>query len=191
MSRETVRRLKDAGMLLIGTVALLALALLSLQGWGRVYGGSGDAATADGEHEGQTVPRDQSEQVMEQTDEKGELLGEDGLEDETLPVVGVTSASDVSVRSEAGEVEQVATRLLTSYRDQRDCVLAEAGYLDLLGSVWGCVVQGDQWVDVCVIEQVDEASCQVHVMRFDASEVAKELDAGAVGSLVSNKEGDG
>ena len=176
MSRETVRRLKDAGMLLIGTVALLALALLSLQGWGRVHGGSGDAVAPDGEHEGQTVPRDQSEQVMEQTDEKGELLGEDGLEDETLPVAGVTSASDVSVRGEAGEVEQVATRLLTSYRDERDCVLAEAGYLDLLGSV---------------IEQVDEASCWVHVMRLDASEVAKELDVDAAGSLVSNKEGDG
>ena len=191
MSRETVRRLKDAGMLLIGTVALLALALLSLQGWGRVHGGSGDAVAPDGEHEGQTVPRDQSEQVMEQTDEKGELLGEDGLEDETLPVAGVTSASDMSVRGEAGEVEQVATRLLTSYRDERDCVLAEAGYLDLLGSAWGCVVQGDQWVDICVIEQVDEAFCRVHVMRLDASEVAKELDVDAAGSLVSNKEGDG
>lgn len=57
--------------------------------------------------------------------------------------------------------------------------------------MWGCVVQGDQWVDICVIEQVDEAFCRVHVMRLDASEVAKELDVDAAGSLVSNKEGDG
>lgn len=191
MSRETVKRLKDAGMLLIGTVALLALALLSLQGWGRVHGESGDAVAPDGEYEGQTVPRDQSEQVMEQTDEKGELLGEDGLEDETLPVAGVTSASDVSVRGEAGEVEQVATRLLASYRDEGDCVLVEASYLDLLGSVWGCVVQGDQWVDICVVEQIDESSSRVHVMRLDASEVADELDADNREGLGSGKDGDG
>ena len=191
MPRETVRRLKDAGMLVIAIVALIALVLLSLQGWGRVHDGSGDAAASDGEHEGQTMSEDSNERGMEQTDEEDESLGEDGLEDEAIPVVGVTSASDVTVRSETGEVEQVATRLLTSYRDERDCVLAEAGYLDLLGSVWGCVVQGDQWVDICVIEQVDEAFCRVHVMRLDASEVAKELDVDAAGSLVSNKEGDG
>lgn len=190
MPRVTVRRLKDVGMLVIGIVALLALVILSLQGWGRVHGGSGDAATADGEHEEQTVSEGPNERVMEQTDEEDGPLGEEGLEDEMLPVAGVTSASDVSVRSEAGEVEQVATRLLASYRDERDCALAEAGYLDLLGSVWGCVVQGDQWVDICVIEQVDEAFCRVHVMRLDASEVAKELDADAAEPLISDKEGD-
>lgn len=191
MPRVTVRRLKDVGMLVIGIVALLALVILSLQGWGRVHGGSGDAATADGEHEEQTVSEGPNERTMEQMDEEDGSLGEEGLEDETLPVAGVTSASDVSVRSEAGEVEQVATRLLASYRDERDCALVEAGYLDLLGSVWGCVVQGDQWVDICVIEQVDEAFCRVHVMRLDASEVAKELDADATEPLISDKEGDG
>lgn len=190
MPRETVRHLKDAGMLVIGIVALIALVLLSLQGWGRVHDGSGDAAASDGEHEGQTMSEDSNERGMEQTDEEDESLGEDGLEDEAIPVAGVTSASDVTVRSETGEVEQVATRLLTSYRDERNCALAEAGYLDLLGSVWGCVVQGDQWVDICVIEQVDEASCRVHVMRLDASGVAKELDADASESLDSDKEGD-
>lgn len=190
MPRVTVRRLKDVGMLVIGSVALLALVILSLQGWGRVHGGSGDAATADGEHEEQTVSEGPNERAVEQTDEEDGSLGEEGLEDETLPVAGVTSASDVSVCSEAGEVEQVATRLLASYRDERDCALAEAGYLDLLGSVWGCVVQGDQWVDICVIEQVDEAFCRVHVMRLDASEVAKELDVDATEPLISDKEGD-
>lgn len=78
----------------------------------------------------------------------------------------------VSESTMEGSVEQVATRLLTSYRDAGDCVLADAGYLDLLGLVWGCVVRGDEWVDVCVVfEGQDASSCTVRVLRLEAAEV--------------------
>lgn len=78
----------------------------------------------------------------------------------------------VSEHTMEGTVEQVATYLLTSYRDAGDCVLADAGYLDLLGLVWGCVVRGDGWVDVCVVfEGQDESSCAVRVLRLEAAEV--------------------
>lgn len=73
-----------------------------------------------------------------------------------------------------GDVVQVATDLLVSYRAQGSCVLAHAGYLDLLGNVWGCVVRGDQWVDVCIVRRRDGA-CQVDVTRLDAEGVAREL----------------
>lgn len=74
-----------------------------------------------------------------------------------------------------GDVGQVATRLLVSYRSQGTCVLAHAGYLDLLGCVWGCVVRGDGWVDICVVSQRDDR-CQVDVTRLDATEVENELE---------------
>lgn len=89
-------------------------------------------------------------------------------------------ADGVSVRTERGEVEQVATRLLASYRDGDPCVLASSGYLDLLGSVWGCVVQGDGWVDVCVVSEEGDM-CRTCVMR---------LDAGQVGTLVGERDED-
>lgn len=77
---------------------------------------------------------------------------------------------------EAGEVEQVATRLLCSYRDAGDCVLSSSGYLDLLGSVWGCVVAGDGWVDVCVVSRMaEDGSCQVSVLHMDADEVGSVM----------------
>lgn len=191
MSRKVVRRLQDAGMLVIGLVALLALVLLGLRGWGCVCGESRDAVPADGEREDHFESRGPEEPVEGQSGRQAEPLGKDGSGRGTPPVTSVTSASDVSVHDEAGEVEQVATRLLASYRDEGNCVLVEASYLDLLGSVWGCVVQGDQWVDICVVEQTDESSSRVHVMRLDASEVADELDADNRETLGSGKDGDG
>ena len=75
---------------------------------------------------------------------------------------------------EAGSVEPVATHLLTAYRDGEPCVLAQAGYLDLVGATWGCVVQGGAWVDVCVVSE-QESVCQVLVVRYDRDAVAEEL----------------
>jgi hypothetical protein len=74
-----------------------------------------------------------------------------------------------------GDVGQIATRLLVSYRSEGSCVLAHAGYLDLLGCVWGCVVRGDRWVDICVVSQRDDG-CQVDVTRLDVDEVEDELE---------------
>ena len=88
-------------------------------------------------------------------------------------VVGdlVNQGWDVRPVQEGG-VEQVATRLLGEYRDRGDCVLAEAGYLDLVGSVWGCVVYGGSWSEVCVVNgQADGAGCAVYVLHMDADDL--------------------
>lgn len=101
---------------------------------------------------------------------------QDAVDGETLGVRGQaaeTPANGISVSVQAGELEQVATHLLTSYRDARDCVLVSSGYLDLLGLVWGCVIQGDGWVDVCTVAQDATAgSCRVSVLHMDANELA-------------------
>ena len=78
------------------------------------------------------------------------------------------------VTVERGEAEQVATRLLSSYRDAGDCALASSGYLDLFGSVWGCVVQGDGWVDVCIVSEEGSGS-RVAVLRLEGAAVARQL----------------
>lgn len=84
------------------------------------------------------------------------------------------AGNGISVSVQAGDVEQVAIHLLTSYRDAQNCVLVSSGYLDLLGLVWGCVVQGDGWVDVCTVtEDQTEDSCKVSVLHMEASELAE------------------
>ena len=80
-------------------------------------------------------------------------------------------------RVQEGGVEEVATSVLSSYRDQGDCVLASTGYLDLYGSVWSCVVRGSRWADVCIVSAgEDDSVCQVIVMRMNEDEVAALLE---------------
>lgn len=117
--------------------------------------------------------------------------GADGRRDEQPPEGWTTEEpSDATGRDAArgagaetslveGPVDQAATALLASYRDAGSCALAQAGYLDLLGQVWGCVVRGDGWVDVCVVSQTGDAGrSEVHVTRLDVHEVARELREG-------------
>lgn len=83
---------------------------------------------------------------------------------------------------EQGGVEQVATRLLCTYRDTGECVLASSGYLDLLGSVWGCVVEGDGWVEVCLVcEQSQDDACKVSVLHMGPNEIAQVMGDGTEG----------
>lgn len=51
------------------------------------------------------------------------------------------------------EVDVVARSLLGRYQDEGACLLVSAGYLDLLGNVWGCVVEGPGWIDLCIVEK--------------------------------------
>lgn len=88
-------------------------------------------------------------------------------------LAGRLSREGVSVQVVPGEVEQAATRLLSSYREAGDCVLASFGYLDLVGSVWSCTVQGDGWVDVCVIGRLDDETCELSVLHMDRDEMAE------------------
>lgn len=62
-------------------------------------------------------------------------------------------------------------RVLEGYRLRGDCIVAQAGYLDLSGKVWGCVVQGAGWVDLCVIREGDEGGSEVVSWHMDADDV--------------------
>ena len=90
----------------------------------------------------------------------------------------VISSKEVLVTSEEGEVPQVAGQLLQSYKDRGDCVLAQAGYLDLFGSVWGCVINGGSWVDVCLVSDAGGGESHLSVVHLDAKDVAAELLGG-------------
>lgn len=103
---------------------------------------------------------------------------ESGVEsDGSASGTGATPPADqegLVVTVERGEAEQVATRLLSSYREAGNCALASSGYLDLFGSVWGCVVQGDGWVDVCIVSE-EGSDSRVAVLRLEGAAVAREL----------------
>lgn len=76
-----------------------------------------------------------------------------------------------SYSSERAPSEEAA-RLLGSYEDEGDCVLREAGFIDLLGNAWTCTVQGSGWVDVCLVSgrSFGSAGSEVRVIHMDVNE---------------------
>lgn len=83
-------------------------------------------------------------------------------------VSGVTSYS-----SERGPSEEAA-EILRSYEDQGDCLLREAGFIDLFGNAWTCTVQGPGWVEVCLVSGSEgvgvDGESDVRIIRMDAEE---------------------
>ena len=75
-------------------------------------------------------------------------------------------------RTVAGEVATVASDVLEEYAARGDCALAEAGYLGILGDVWGCVVYGGDWSEVCVVRKSATGESEVLTWRIDAEELA-------------------
>lgn len=67
-----------------------------------------------------------------------------------------------------------AAQVLEGYRDRNDCLLRQAGYLDLLGKTWGCVVEGPNWVDVVIVQEREEGSAK-RVVHLDPKAWEKEL----------------
>ena len=56
-------------------------------------------------------------------------------------------------------------------------LLRYAGYLDAFGNVWGCVVQGDGWVEVQVVKSVDGGTgSELSVVHMDAQSWAQQLE---------------
>jgi hypothetical protein len=81
----------------------------------------------------------------------------------------------VSTRVMRGGVGPVAKKVLAGYEDSSDCVLARAGYVDLLGGAWSCTVVGGDWVDTVVVRaRKDRRSCEVKTVRMDASTWERE-----------------
>lgn len=85
--------------------------------------------------------------------------------------------AELATRSSELPLEEEGSRVLEGYRARGDCVLAQAGYLDLAGRVWGCVVQGDGWAEVCLVEEGNDGDgCSVSVVRMDAADVSGLVD---------------
>lgn len=81
-----------------------------------------------------------------------------------------------ATRYESGRsVVDEGASALEGYQSRGDCVLAHAGYIDLTGRVWACVVQGAGWAEVCVVQEGAHGGCEVVSWRMDAGDV----DAGS------------
>ena len=95
------------------------------------------------------------------------------VDDDAAAVLSSGEAS--SYHSDSPLVEE-ATEVLEAYEEQGDCIVAKAGYLDFLGGTWGCVLQGSDWVDICVVSEDDDGEgCVVYVWHLDAAAAAEAL----------------
>ena len=80
------------------------------------------------------------------------------------------------VRRTEGDTSFAASEVLKGYKEEGDCVLCRAGYVDLFQNVWSCVVQGPGWVDVCVVSQADDSSAsEVKTLRMEVGEWGKDI----------------
>ncbi len=79
------------------------------------------------------------------------------------------SSSEATTEEFSSSVPEAASTLVERYRAQGDTTLAHAGWLDLIGRCWGCVVVGPGWVDVCLVSGTDE-SCRAQTLRMEVEE---------------------
>ncbi|OFK23449.1 hypothetical protein HMPREF2826_05055 [Olsenella sp. HMSC062G07] len=155
---------------------VLALRVGGLAGVGGNHARTEDTATAASEP-GEAVTRNS---------EGGASRGQKAQEDRAAP--GGTDGPGVSVCASPAEegswqwrserpLDEEARTLLATYQGRGDCVLAQAGRLDLMGREWGCVVQGEGWVDVCRVSDMPTGGSRVSVVRMGARAWKGELDA--------------
>ncbi len=105
---------------------------------------------------------------------EGEGAREGASEDAkgALPPSSDIPAEARVTRYESGRsVVDEGASVLEGYRSRGDCVLANAGYIDLAGRVWACVVQGAGWAEVCVVQEGAHGGCEVVSWRMDAGDV--------------------
>lgn len=94
-------------------------------------------------------------------------------DDATSPETTGVGISSTDYHVDAG-LEDSAAQVLEDYRDRGDCLLRQAGYLDLLGKTWGCVIEGPEWVDIVVLQE-QEAGSTKRVTRLDSQAWESEL----------------
>lgn len=117
------------------------------------------------------APRDQ-EAPGDLGDRTGEAADAPGADGRGLAAGALSAAEETSYESGLS-LEGEGERLVEGYRARGDCVVAQAGYLDLAGSVWGCVMQGEGWVDICVVRDVGQGEGSfVVIWHMDAGEAA-------------------
>lgn len=92
--------------------------------------------------------------------------------EKTLPRSADVPTGARVTRHESGRsVVDEGASVLEGYQSRGDCVLAHAGYIDLAGRVWACVVQGAGWAEVCVVREGASGGCEVVSWRMDAGDV--------------------
>lgn len=157
--------------LLIGAAALALLALARDAGDG--VPGKTTVATETG------TPLEEIGGRTEEAPSEGEGVAEEGRDAERGDGLGLgDDALGRQVAERRGSVEEVASQLIEERRDAGDCVLARAGYLDVSGKAWGCLLQGSRWVEICIVVERDGGEgCSVHTWRLDADEAAADLGA--------------
>lgn len=86
----------------------------------------------------------------------------------------MTRAGELTQSTSELDVAEASRKDLVELRERGDCVLVRAGYLDLSGRTWGCVVQGSGWVEVRIIREESEGS-ELVVWHADVADVAEAL----------------
>lgn len=168
-----MRSRRAAAAAAVVAAALLVLAALLASG---VLTGEGSDVETETEAQGVSAADPESPDASEAEEVAGELLGE--VSEELLDEVpdeaedALRSAETSVYESELTLVEEGAA-VLEAYRARGDCVLASAGYLDLTGGTWGCVTQGEGWVEICIVqEDAGGDGCSVVVLHMDVEDVA-------------------
>ena len=87
-----------------------------------------------------------------------------------LPLDPSKVTAPPQVRETALDVVASAAAELERYRSLENVVLVRAGWLDLLGNTWGCVVSGPGWVELCVVSELEPDTSQVKIVRMEAEQ---------------------
>ncbi|MDO4850184.1 MAG: hypothetical protein Q4B45_10510 [Coriobacteriia bacterium] len=87
---------------------------------------------------------------------------------------GLLDVAGARVSASALDVPEASAEVLEGYAARSDCALGQAGYLDVTGNAWGCVVLGDDWAEVCVVS-ADEEGSEVRTWRLSQGDVEGRL----------------
>jgi len=90
---------------------------------------------------------------------------------------GALSEDKITKKTVRVGVAAEAAEVLFSYKREGSCVLVRSGYLDFVGEVWSCIVQGDGWVDLCVVRGIEDgAASELTQVRMDVSLWQKDAE---------------
>lgn len=79
------------------------------------------------------------------------------------------TANGASAEEEDDGLVDACAEVLERYESVPGCTPAYAGYIDLFGDVWACLVFGEGWAEISVVHKSAGGTPQTKVFRFDAS----------------------
>jgi len=179
------RRLRDVVEVVVGLLLVVGVGAVVICGGGMLdHGGAGQDGGGEASQE---APPSLDATSEESVQEESMWEESEQQQRESSAAPGLGTEGDVRVTSAFGSQDNVlsyevdeglvafATRLLSSYEERGDCVLASSGFLDLLGRTWSCTVEGDGWVDVCMVDESDDGTSSVCVIHLDEEGVGREM----------------